>query len=61
MAVKQTQKQNIQQYIWLISGLVFLCLAFIFWIMTDSKELATQSKQIEETQVLIHYILLWEQ
>lgn len=50
---KQTYWQNIQQYIWLIGGLLSLLFAFIFWVMTDSKELAHQSKQIEETQVLI--------
>lgn len=53
MTAKHIHKQNIQHYVWLIGGLLFLFLAVIFWIMTDSKELASQSKQIEETQVLI--------
>lgn len=53
MTVKQFSRKNIQHYIWLIGGLLFLFFAFIFWVMTDTKELLTQSKQIEETQVLI--------
>ncbi|NHC03739.1 hypothetical protein G9F31_08120 [Acinetobacter sp. 187] len=53
MTAKHAQRNHIQHYIWLIAGLLFLLFAFIFWIMTDTKELVTQSKQIEETQVLI--------
>ena len=53
MTAKQAYWQNIQQYIWLIGGLLFLVFAFIFWIMTDTKELLSQSKQIEEAQVQI--------
>ena len=53
MTVKHLNWQNIQHYIWLIGGLLFLLFAVIFWAMIDTKELLTQSKQIEETQVLI--------
>lgn len=53
MTAQHALKQNIQHYIWLIGGVLFLFLAFVFWMMTDSKELVSQSKQIEETQVLI--------
>lgn len=53
MTVKHSSWQNIQQYIWLIGGLLCLIFAAIFWMMTDTKELVTQSKHIEETQVLI--------
>lgn len=53
MTVKKSNWQNIQHYIWLIGGLLFLITALVFWLMTDTKELVTQSKQIEETQLLI--------
>lgn len=53
MTIKHSNWQNIQQYIWLVGGLLFMLLAVVFWIMTDTKALLTQSKHIEETQVLI--------
>lgn len=53
MTVKNSNWQNIQQYIWLIGGLLFLISAFVFWLITDTKELVTQTKQIEETQLII--------
>lgn len=53
MSARQQYWRNIQQYIWLIAGLLSLLLAFIFWIITDSKELLAQSKQIDQTQVVI--------
>lgn len=53
MTVKNSNWQNIQHYIWLMGGLLFLIIALVFWFMTDTKELVTQSKQIEETQLLI--------
>ena len=53
MTVKHSNWQNIQQYIWLVGGLLCLIFAAVFWMMTDTKALLTQSKHIEETQVLI--------
>ena len=51
--VKQTHWQSIQQNIWLIGGVLSLVLAIIFWFMTDTKELTTQSKKVEDTPVSI--------
>lgn len=53
MTVKHSNWQNIQQYIWLVGGLLCLLFAAVFWMLTDTKALLTQSKHIEETQVLI--------
>lgn len=53
MTVKHSNWQNIQHYIWLMGGLLFLIFAVVFWMMTDTKALLTQSKHIEQTQVLI--------
>lgn len=50
---RQSHWQNMQHNIWLIVGLLSLICALIFWLMTDSKELLTQSKQIEDAQVVI--------
>ena len=51
--VKQTHWQSIQQNIWLIGGVLSLVLAIIFCFMTDTKELTTQSKKVEDTPVSI--------
>lgn len=48
---KHSYWQNIQQNIWLIGGVLSLVFALIFWIMTDSKALLTQSKTVEDTPV----------
>lgn len=53
MTVKYSNWQNIQQYIWLIGGLLCLLIALTFWVITDTRELVSDNKQIEETQVLI--------
>jgi len=53
MAAVRTNWQNIQQYIWLIGGLLFLSGALFFWIMTDTKDLVTVVNPIEEVQVQI--------
>lgn len=53
MTAKLSKGQNIQQYIWLIGGGLFFVFAFVFWLITDTKELVSETKQIEETQVLI--------
>lgn len=53
MTVKNTHWQNIQHYIWLVGGLLCLILAFVFWIITDTKALVSETKQITESQVLI--------
>lgn len=53
MTVRHSSPRTAQQYIWLIGGILFLVASFVFWILTDSKELVAQSKQIEETQVQI--------
>ncbi|MFY5897594.1 hypothetical protein [Acinetobacter pittii] len=44
MTVSRTFWQNVQQYIWLVGGVVCLFLAFIFWVMTDSKKLVEVEK-----------------
>lgn len=44
MTVSRTLWQNVQQYIWLVGGIVCLFLAFIFWVMTDSKKLVEVEK-----------------
>lgn len=44
MTVSRTLWQNVQQYIWLVGGIVCLFLAFIFWLMTDSKKLVEVEK-----------------
>ncbi|MBF9161372.1 hypothetical protein I0P15_15305 [Acinetobacter baumannii] len=36
MTVSRTLWQNVQQYIWLVGGIVCLFLAFIFWVITDN-------------------------
>lgn len=53
MAAIRSNWQNIQQYIWLILGLLCFLAAVIFWAMTDTKELVEVSNPIEETQVQI--------
>ncbi|MEO9302166.1 hypothetical protein ABI223_10450 [Acinetobacter pittii] len=47
MTVSRTLWQNVQQYIWLVGGIVCLLLAFIFWIMTDSKKLVEVEKSAD--------------
>lgn len=44
MTVSRTLWQNVQQYIWLVGGIVCLFLAFLFWVMTDSKKLVEVEK-----------------
>lgn len=53
MTVKQENQLRIQQYIWLVGGILSLLAAFVFWVKTDSDALVEQSKHIEETQVAI--------
>lgn len=47
MSVSRTLWQNVQQYIWLVGGIVCLLLAFIFWVMTDSKKLVEVEKSAD--------------
>ncbi|EXS34622.1 hypothetical protein [Acinetobacter sp. 826659] len=47
MTVSRTLWQNVQQYIWLVGGIVCLLLTFIFWIMTDSKKLVEVEKSAD--------------
>ena len=51
--VKRSHWQSIQHNIWLIGGVLSLIFAVIFWIMTDTKALTTQSKKVEDTPVSI--------
>ncbi|KHO16587.1 signal peptide protein [Acinetobacter baumannii] len=44
MTVSRTFWQNVQQYIWLVGGIACLLLAFIFWVITDSKKLVEVEK-----------------
>lgn len=53
MAAVRKNWQNIQQYIWLIIGLLCFVAALIFWALTDTKELVEVVNPIEETQVQI--------
>ena len=53
MATIRLNWQNIRQYIWLIAGLLCFLGAFIFWILTDTKELVTVENPIQEIQVQI--------
>ncbi|KAF1018740.1 MAG: hypothetical protein GAK29_04134 [Acinetobacter bereziniae] len=53
MTAIRTTWQNIQQYIWLIGGLLCLVIAVIFWAVTDTKALVTVENPIEESQVQI--------
>ncbi len=47
MTVSRTLWQNVQQYIWLVGGIVCLLLAFMFWVMTDSKKLVEVEKSAD--------------
>ena len=47
MTVSRTLWQNVQQYIWVVGGIVCLLLAFIFWVMTDSKKLVEVEKSAD--------------
>lgn len=47
MTVSRTLWQNVQQYIWLVGGIVCLLLAFIFCVMTDSKKLVEVEKSAD--------------
>ncbi|MBF9202681.1 hypothetical protein JDA50_09475 [Acinetobacter pittii] len=47
MTVSRTLWQNVQQYIWLVGGIVCLLLAFIFWVMTESKKLVEVEKSAD--------------
>lgn len=54
MAAVRMQRDNIQRYIWLMSGLLCLLLAFIFWLMTDKEQLVEVKKTPEseaQTQI----------
>lgn len=53
MAAIRLNWQNIRQYIWLIAGLLCFLGAFVFWILTDTKELVTVENSIQEIQVQI--------
>ncbi len=45
--------QNIRHYIWLIGAVLCLVAAFIFWAVTDVRELVIEEDPIEEVQVQI--------
>jgi len=47
MTVSRTLWQNVQQYIWLVGGIACLFLAFIFWVITDSKKLVEVEKSAD--------------
>ncbi|SSI83786.1 signal peptide [Acinetobacter baumannii] len=47
MTVSRTLWQNVQQYIWLLGGIVCLFLAFIFWVITDNKKLVEVEKSAD--------------
>jgi hypothetical protein len=47
MATLRTQWQRIQNYIWLVCGLVCLFAALIFWAITDSDALVEVEKSAE--------------
>ncbi|WP_322977023.1 hypothetical protein [Acinetobacter pittii] len=47
MTVSRTLWQNVQQYIWLVGGIVCLLLALIFFVMTDSKKLVEVEKSAD--------------
>jgi len=47
MTVSRTFWQNVQQYIWLVGGIACLLLAFIFWVITDSKKLVEVEKSAD--------------
>ncbi len=47
MTVSRTLWQNVQQYIWLVGGIVCLFLAFIFWVITDNKKLVEVEKSAD--------------
>lgn len=47
MTVSRTLWQNVQQYIWLVGGIACLLLAFIFWVVTDSKKLVEVEKSAD--------------
>lgn len=47
MTVSRTLWQNVQHYIWLVGGIVCLLLAFIFFVMTDSKKLVEVEKSAD--------------
>lgn len=47
MATLRTQWQHIQNYIWLVCGLVCLFAALIFWAITDSDALVEVEKSAE--------------
>lgn len=54
MTVSRTLWQNVQQYLWLVGGIVCLFFALVFWILTDNKKLVEVDKSSEtETQVQI--------
>lgn len=47
MTVSRTFWQNVQQYIWLVGGIACLLLAFIFWVITDSKKMVEVEKSAD--------------
>ena len=47
MATLRTQWQRIQNYIWLVCGMVCLFAALIFWAITDSEALVEVEKSAE--------------
>lgn len=49
MAVVRKSKQTLQQYVWLIGGLLFLFIAVVFWAITDRDELVELEAPIEQT------------
>ena len=52
MATLRTQWQRIQNYIWLVCGLVCLFAALVFWAMTDSDALVEVEKSAETASEL---------
>ena len=53
MVTKRIHWESIRQYIWLISGLACLLIAFIFWVATDTDHLVEMDSPIEDAQVQI--------
>lgn len=53
MATKRIHWESVRQYIWLISGVLFLLGALVFWVLTDTTQLLEVEKPTEDTQVQI--------
>lgn len=49
MTAVRKSKQTLQQYVWLIGGLLFLFAAVVFWAITDRENLIELEAPIEQT------------